>query len=442
MTTPDPRTALRQLFDSAVQRAHPSHALPSCLPTPPTGRTVVVGLGKAAADMAQVLESLWQGPLSGVVVVPDGHEAPCRQIRVLSARHPVPDGRSLVAATSLMAAVRGLTPQDQVIALVSGGGSSLAVRPAAGLTLADKQALCEALLGCGASIHEINTVRRQLSSFKGGHLAASAWPAKVHTIYLSDVPGDDPRDIASGPTLGASTGIQDAQAVLARHGIMPPSRVAACWSAAIGQATPDQRATLSLRPDDPRLQGHTQAAMATPALSLQAAQALARRWGMQGILLGDQLQGEARLVAQEHARLVRASTAPGSCSRAGQLWLSGGELGVTLRRDGEATPAWGCGGRNVEYLLALALALDGLPGVHALAADTDGIDGGAPVAGAFITPDTLARARRLGLDPQSFLDRHDAHGFFQALGDQLVTGPTRTNVNDFRAIWREPAPGA
>ncbi|MDX7951683.1 glycerate kinase [Lichenihabitans sp. Uapishka_5] len=414
----EPRALLRSLFDAAVASATPRLRLPACLPEPPAGRTLVVGAGKAAAAMAQALEDLWPGPLTGLVVTRYGHAVPCRTIEVAEAAHPVPDHNGERAAARMLALVADLGPDDLVLALVSGGGSALLSLPAPGLTLADKQAVNAALLRSGASIVEINQVRKHLSAIKGGRLAAAAWPARVVTLVISDVPGDDPAVIASGPTVPDGSTFAEALAVLERYGIAGPAGVLDHLRRAANE-TP--------KPGDPRLARASTVLIATPQQALEAAAATARQAGVTPFILGDAIEGEAREVARVMAAIARQVRLRGQPAPPPLVLLSGGETTVTLRGDGR-------GGRNVEFLLALAVALDGLPGVFALAGDTDGVDGAEEVAGAVVTPDTLARAVALGLSPRARLDANDAHRVFAGLGDQVVTGPTLTNVNDFRAI--------
>jgi hydroxypyruvate reductase len=412
MTENAPRTILRALFDAALAAAAPAACVPPHLPPPPKGRTVVVGAGKAAAAMAAAVEAHWRGPLSGIVVTRYGHDVPCRQIEVIEAGHPLPDDAGRDAARRILAAVGGLGPDDLVLCLISGGGSALLAAPAPGVPLADKQAVSHALLLCGATIGEINCVRKHLSAIKGGRLALAARPARLVALAISDVPGDDPTTIASGPTVADPTSYADARAVLAKYRIAAPESVARRLAAGDDE-TP--------KPGDSRL-GHAEMRIVLrPADMLAAAARAAERLGLRAIMLGDTLEGEARALGRAHAALSRREAGPA-------VILSGGETTVTVT--GEA----GQGGRNGEYALALAIALDGAPHIHALAADTDGIDGAGAAAGAIIAPDTLARARAAGIDPALALARHDSHGLFGPLGDLLITGPTRTNVNDYRAI--------
>ena len=406
------------MFDAAIAASQPALCLPPHLPQPPKGRTIVIGAGKASAAMAQALEQHWAGPLEGLVITRYGYEMPCERIEIVQAAHPVPDSAGLQATERVRQLVTGLSADDLVIALISGGGSALMVGPAPGLTLADKQAINRALLASGASISEMNCVRRHLSAVKGGRLAALCHPAKLVTLQISDVPGDRPMDIASGPTVADSTTREEALAILARYRIEVPAAVHA-WL--------QSDASESIKPGDPRLQGHETRLITAPQLALEAAANVAREAGLTPYILGDSIEGEARDVGKVHAALARQVAERGQPFAAPCVLLSGGETTVTLRGQGR-------GGRNVEFLLSLAVALDGQSGVHALAGDTDGVDGAEELAGAVITPDTLQRAWSRGINPRASLDNNDGHGFFQALGDSVVTGPTLTNVNDFRAI--------
>ena len=423
MTPPDPRTLLHDLFSAALAAADPARAVPRFLPDPPAGRCMVVGAGKAAAAMARAVETNWRGDparLSGLVVTRYGHGVPCQRIEVVEAAHPVPDAAGREAAERILRLVGGLGADDLVLCLISGGGSALLAMPAAGLSLADKQAVNRALLRSGAAIGEMNCVRKHLSAIKGGRLAAAAAPARVVSLLISDVPGDDPAIIASGPTVADPTTVADARAILARYGIEPPAAVRAHLAAAADE-TP--------KPGDPRLANSEIHIIARPQDSLEAAAAAAREAGITPVILGDAIEGEAREVARAMAESARQTARE---KKAPCVLLSGGETTVTVRGQGR-------GGRNAEFLLALAIALDGAPGIHALACDTDGIDGSEDNAGALIAPDTLARAAALGLDPQARLDDNDGYGVFSALGDLVMTGPTLTNVNDFRAILILPA---
>ncbi|MES2319882.1 MAG: glycerate kinase [Pseudomonadota bacterium] len=416
-----PRLLLREMFDAAVEAVQPRHCLPAHLPPPPRGRTLVVGAGKASADMARVLEQHWSGELSGLVVTRYGYAVPCSRIEIVEAAHPVPDEASLAAAGRILALVSGLCADDLVICLVSGGGSSLLALPGAGLTLADKQDINRALLKSGASISEMNCARRHLSAIKGGRLAAACHPARVVTLLISDVPGDDPADIASGPTCADKTTCADARDILHRYAIAVPDRVRELLSSGRGE---------SVKPGDARLANTHVQLIATPQMALEAAAAHGRKAGVPVHILGDSIEGEARDVGKVHAAIALQVARRQQPFTPPCILLSGGETTVTVRGDGR-------GGRNVEFLLALAIALDGQPGIHAMACDTDGVDGQEEIAGACVGPDTLARALAMGIKPGASLANNDGHGFFQALGDSVVCGPTRTNVNDFRAIYIE-----
>lgn len=414
----EPRALLRDLFDTAVASVSASHCLPPHLPTPPRGRTVVIGAGKAAAAMAQAVEANWQGELSGLVVTRYGHGADCQRIEVVEAAHPVPDEAGARAAQRMVELVQGLTADDLVLCLISGGGSALLAAPAPGLTLADKQAVNKALLKSGASIGEMNCVRKHLSALKGGRLALHCAPARVETLLISDIPGDDPTLIASGPTLPDATTCADALAVIAKYGIEVPANVRTHLESGAGE-TP--------KPGDARFNGHRSVTLATAQQALEAAAARARELGFAAHILSDCIEGEAREVAEVHAAIARQVAQRGQPFSKPCVILSGGETTVTVRGKGR-------GGRNAEFLLALAVALDGLPGVHAITGDTDGIDGSEDNAGAMLSPDTLTRAGARGLNARAHLENNDGYGFFAGLDDLIVTGPTRTNVNDFRAI--------
>ena len=417
---------LRRAFASAVEAARPARCVPAALPQRPAGRTVVIGAGKAAAAMAQVIESHWDGGLEGTVVTAHGHAVPCERIEVLEASHPLPAEAGERASLRLLERVAGLGPGDLVLCLLSGGGSALLPLPADGLALDEKQAITRALLRSGATIREINTVRRHLSRIKGGRLGVACHPARLVTLAISDVPGDDPVDVASGPTVADPTSCADALAVLAGYGIaVPPAARTALASGAWE----------SIKPGDSRLLGAECRVVAAARPSLEAAARFAAEQGIQPVILSDRLEGEARDVGREMAALARKLRDGTADRRPPCLLLSGGETTVTVRGGGR-------GGRNVEFLLAFGLALGERPGVWALAADTDGVDGLEPVAGAVWRPDTLARAAARGLLPQRHLEDNDAHSFFAALGDQVVTGPTLTNVNDFRAVLIEAVPEA
>jgi len=399
------------MFDAAVASAQPAKCVPAHLPERPKGRTVVVGAGKASAAMAKAVEDHWDGPVEGVVVTRYGHAVPCDQVTILEASHPVPDAAGEAASRRILEAVQGLGEDDLVLMLASGGGSALLSLPALGLTLDDKKAVNRALLASGAPIGAMNCVRKHLSAIKGGRLAAAAYPARVVTLAISDVPGDDPAVIASGPTVPDPTTFADARSYVAAYGIDLPPAVRRHLDAAEDE-TPKAEHPCFTRCEI-RL-------VATPDMALDAAAAVARDAGYAVQVLGDAIEGEARDFATELARRVR-DAAPGT------VLLSGGELTVTLKGGGR-------GGPNAELMLALAIALEGAEGIWAMACDTDGIDGSEDNAGAVIGPTTLSRARDLGLDAGAFLDRNDSYGFFAALGDLVITGPTHTNVNDFRAV--------
>ncbi len=415
------RDLLRQMFDAAVAAAAPALCVPPHLPIPPHGRTVVVGAGKAAAAMAQAVEAHWptDRPLSGLVVTRYGHGVgTLPRIDVVEASHPVPDAAGQDAAARILAMVDGLTSNDLVLCLISGGGSALLALPAAGVTLGDKQAVNRALLRSGANIHDMNCVRKHLSGIKGGRLAAAAAPAQVVSLVISDVPGDDLSAIASGPTVPDATTLEDARGVLARYAIAPPASVAARLLDPAAE-TP--------KPGDPAFARAESMMIATPLASLEAAAAVARAGGLTPLILGDSIEGEAAEVARVMAGMAMSCARHGLPAAAPCVLISGGETTVTVRGQGR-------GGRNAEFLLGLAVALDGHPGIRAIACDTDGIDGTEDNAGAFLGPDSLARAAALGVSGRGRLTDNDGYGFFAALGDLVVTGPTRTNVNDFRAI--------
>jgi glycerate 2-kinase len=411
MTPSDPPAFLRALFDAAVSAADPMRVVPAHLPPRPQGRVVVIGAGKASARMAEAVESAW-GPCEGLVITRYGYARPTQGIEIAEAAHPVPDEAGAKATARMLDLVAGLGEGDFVLALISGGASALLVAPVDGVTLAEKRAVNAALLASGAPIGAMNVVRRALSRVKGGQLAAAAHPARMLALMISDVPGDDPAIIGSGPTVGVDPG--DPAALAARWSLTLPASVRTALAHPSGV----------IAPGDARLSRVENRIIAAPSQSLAAAAGLAADCVH---LLGDAVEGEAREVAADHAAralAIRAGLTPGAQP---VLLLSGGELTVTIRGDGT-------GGPNAEYALALALALDGAPGIHAIACDTDGVDGGAEVAGAIIDPDTLSRARARGLDPAAALQSNDAHGFFAAIDGQVVTGPTLTNVNDFRAI--------
>ncbi len=405
--TPD--AFLRSLFARAVEVADPMQSLARALPPKPKGRVVVIGAGKASARMAEAVEAEW-GPCEGLVITRYGYARPCQGIEIIEASHPVPDAAGVAATTRLLALLDTVGEDDFVLALISGGGSALLISPAGEITLEEKQALTQDLLASGAPIGEINGIRKELSAVKGGRLAVAAYPARMLALMISDVPGDDPGDIASGPTVGHMGSAARALEALETWGVEPPASIKAFLESGGDPVSAD----------DPRLSRVENVIYAAPSQSLDAAAEVARAHGYVVEILGDSIEGEARNVAAEHAEIAR-NAAPGT------LILSGGELTVTRRGDG-------VGGPNAEYALALAIALDGADHIHALACDTDGVDGAAEVAGAVIGPGTLAKARAAGIDPSDALARNDAHSFFAAIDDQVVPGPTLTNVNDFRAI--------
>jgi hydroxypyruvate reductase len=425
-----PQGFLRQLYDAAVLRALPIHNTAAYLPPPPKGRTLVLGAGKAGGAMAQAVEALWPSdkPLSGLVVTRYGHTPPRpagvpERIEVVEASHPVPDAAGLAAAERILALTQGLSADDLVLCLISGGGSALLTLPADGLTLEDKQRINKDLLNSGAGIGEMNCVRKHLSRIKGGRLAAACAPAQVVTLTISDVPGDDPSVIASGPTVPDVTTCADAWGILQRYNIQVPAAIeAALKSGAL--ETPKPSAAWDKQPVH---------LMATPQQSLDAAAELVRAAGLNAYVLSDELEGESREVGKVHAALARAAARGLGPFQKPCVILSGGETTVTIRKQAPGTPK-GRGGRAGEFCLGLALALQAQAGVWAIAADTDGIDGIEDNAGACVSPNTLARAEVAGVKAADCLDRNDAYGFFEAVGDLVVTGPTHTNVNDFRAM--------
>jgi hydroxypyruvate reductase len=412
------RELLKAMFDAAIAAAQPDKCIPPHLPAPPRGRLVVIGAGKASAAMARAVERHYPGRLEGLVVTRYGYAVPCERIEIVEAAHPVPDAAGEKAAARMLDLVRGLGADDTVLCLVSGGGSALLPLPLPGITLADKQAVSRALLASGASIGEMNCVRRHLSAIKGGRLAAACHPAHVVTLLISDVPGDEPFDIASGPTVADPSTCRDALEIVRRYGIALPPNVRQVLDSGAGE---------SVKPGDPRLAGHDVRFVATPQMALEAAARVAEEAGVAVHILGDSLEGEARDVGKVMAGMALQVARRGQPFRAPCILLSGGETTVTVRGQGR-------GGRNVEFLLAAAIALRGEPGVYGLAGDTDGVDGQEEIAGAWLSPATLQRAFDRGIRPMQSLDENDGHGFFQALGDSVVTGPTLTNVNDFRAI--------
>jgi glycerate 2-kinase len=415
------RQLLREMFEAAIAAASPDRAVPANLPSPPAGRTIVVGAGKAAASMARAVEAHWPDdkPLSGLVVTRYGHGVgPLKRIEVVEAAHPVPDAAGQKAAQRILDLVKGLGPDDLALCLISGGGSALLSLPASGITLDDKQALNKALLRSGANINEINCVRKHLSAIKGGRLARAAAPARIVSLIISDVPGDDPSVIASGPTTPDTTTLADAKAVLRRHGIVAPPSV---------RALLDDSEAETPKPGDPAFARSETRIIAAPQASLMAAAEVAAQAGYRPLILGDALEGEAKEVGKVMAGIARQVAVHGQPAPAPCVLISGGETTVTVGGAGR-------GGRNVEFLLSLAVELDGRLRIFAIAGDTDGVDGAEEVAGAIVTPDSLERARTLGLNARALLADNDAHNLFRALGDQVITGPTLTNVNDFRAV--------
>lgn len=411
---------LRQLFAVAVSSADPMKIIPHHLPPRPRGRVLVLGAGKASARMAEAVEQVW-GSCEGLVITRYGYARACKGIEIVEAAHPVPDAAGLAATQRLLELATSAQDDDFVLALISGGASALMIAPLAGMTLADKQAVNAQLLASGAPIGEMNIVRKHLSRVKGGRLAAAVHPAKMLALMISDVPGDDPALIGSGPTVGHSSTIADALAIMEKWKIAVPAHVAKALRSSVDQVTPAS----------PLLSSTENRVIAAPSQSLEAAARLAESQGFDVRILGDRLEGEARDVAVAQAALALSTKASLQQGSRPVLLLSGGELTVTRRGDG-------IGGPNAEFMLALAVALDGAAGIHALACDTDGVDGAADVAGAVISPATLATARAKGLDAQDYLARNDSHSFFERLGSQVVTGPTLTNVNDFRAILIRP----
>ena len=414
-----PRDLLKAMFDAAIAAAQPALCLPPHLPPRPRGRLIVIGAGKASAAMAKAVEDNWRdGELSGLVVTRYGYAVACKRIEIFESAHPVPDAASATAARRLVETVKDLRADDVVLCLMSGGASSLIVAPIEGLTLEDKQLVNRALLKSGATISEMNCVRRHLSAIKGGRLAAACHPAKVVTLLISDVPGDRPMDIGSGPTVGDPTTCADALAIVKRYGVELPAHVLAVLESGRGE---------SVKPDDRRLAGNELRLIATPQLALEAAARVGRDAGTPVHILGDSIEGEARDVAKVIGGIALQVARHAQPFEPPCIVLSGGETTVTVRGRGR-------GGRNVEFLLSLAIALDGQAGIHALAGDTDGVDGLEEIAGAYLAPDTLQRAWAKGIKPKESLADNDGHGFFAAIGDSVTTGPTMTNVNDFRAV--------
>ena len=415
---------LHSLFEAALDVAQPNRCVPRHMPSPVAGRTIVIGAGKASAAMAESFEQNWKGELSGLVVTRYGYAVPCEQINIVEAAHPIPDESGLNAAQAMLDLVSNLTDQDQVVVLISGGGSALLPLPYEDMTLKEKQDVNNALLRCGANIVEINTVRRHLSKIKGGRLAAACYPAKVTTLLISDVPGDNLSAIASGPTIADSTTCLDALTILDKYQIAINDRI----REQLLKGTYE-----SVKPNDERLALATTKLIATPQMALEAAAKRAQELGINSLILGDSIEGEAKEVAKVMAGITRQVRTFGQPIKPPCLLLSGGETTVTLSGNG-------VGGRNVEFLLALAIQLQGQSGISAIACDTDGVDGAADIAGAIITEHSLNDADKKGLDASAFLMNNDAHTFFEKIGQSVVTGPTMTNVNDFRAIFIDTLP--
>ena len=424
MIDPRKRKFLTGLFEAAVLRADPMRALKDALPQKPKGRMIVVGAGKGAAQLAAAFEELWDGPLTGTVVTRYGYAAPCKSIRVLEASHPVPDAAGLAAAQALFDTVAGLSADDLVVALICGGGSALLPAPPEGLSLEDEQQLNQVLLASGAPIGVMNAIRKHASSIKGGRLAAAAWPAKVVSLVVSDVPGDEACQVASGPTIPDALTLTEVEAMISARNIALPDRIRA--HLASGRDLPP-------RPDDPVFARNEVRVIASAWLSLEAAAETARRAGVEAVILSDAIEGEARDVGLVHAAIAREVARRDRPFAKPVVILSGGETTVTLRGKGR-------GGRNSEFLLSVASAIDGVEGVAALAADTDGIDGSEDNAGAFADGTSAEQLRAKGIDPLANLASNDAWTAFNAIGDLFVTGPTGTNVNDFRAILVGEAP--
>ncbi|MER9871468.1 glycerate kinase [Mesorhizobium sp. M0195] len=418
MTEVDPKPFLTAIFNAAVAAADPERTIKDHLPARPKGRTIVIGAGKGSAQMAAAFEKVWDGPIEGLVVTRYGYGAACRRIEIIEAAHPVPDAAGLAASRRLLEKVQGLTADDLVVALISGGGSALLPSPAEGLTLADEIAVSETLLASGAPIAAMNTLRKHLSTIKGGRLAAAAYPAKVVSLVVSDIPGDDPALVASGPTVPDIGSRKDALASIAAYGMNLPASVMAHINSPAADAP---------RPDDPRFIRNEVHLIASAGVSLEAAAAEAKRQGIQAVILSDSIEGEAREVGGVHAAIAREVATRNRPFAKPVLILSGGETTVTLRAKGK-------GGRNSEFLLAFAIGISGMVGVHALAADTDGIDGSEDNAGAFADGSTVSRMRKAGVDAKAMLAGNNAWTAFNAVDDLFVSGPTGTNVNDFRAI--------
>jgi len=415
----EPRDLLQQMFKAAIGSAQPALCIPRHLPPAPKGRLIVIGAGKASAAMARSVEESWVGEIAGgLVVTRYGYAVPCRRIEIVESGHPVPDAAGLAAAQRMLELVKGLHADDLVLCLISGGGSALLPLPLPGITLEDKQTISRTLLKCGASISEINCIRRHLSAIKGGRLAAACYPAQVLTLLISDVPGDNPTDIASGPTAADSTTCADALAIIRRYGVDLPQHILDILESGSSE---------TLKPSDCRLSRSELRVISAPQAALEAAAEVAERNGIPAHILSDRVEGESRDVGRALAGIALQVALRNQPFDVPCVLLSGGETTVTVRGNGR-------GGRNVEFLLSLGISLQGHPGISAIAGDTDGVDGLEEIAGAILLPDSLARAWKLGMNPQELLADNDGHGFFQALGDSVITGPTLTNVNDFRAI--------
>lgn len=410
---------LQQMFEAAIRSAQPELCIPHHLPPPPKGRLIVIGAGKASAAMARAVEDNWPGEIyAGLVVTRYGYAVPCRRIEIVEAGHPVPDAAGLAAAKRMLDLVQGLHADDLVLCLISGGGSALLPLPFPGITLEDKQAISRALLKCGASISEINCIRRHLSAIKGGRLAAACHPARVLTLLISDVPGDNPTDIASGPTAADSTTCADALAIIKRYGIEVPRHIVEILESGSSE---------TVKPGDCRVSTSELRMIATPQAALEAAAKVATDNGIAAQILSDRIEGESRDVGKVMAGIALQVARHDQPFKVPCVLLSGGETTVTVRGNGR-------GGRNVEFLLSLGISLEGHPAISAIAGDTDGVDGLEEIAGAILLPDSLSRAWKIGINPKQSLADNDGHGLFQALGDSVITGPTLTNVNDFRAI--------
>jgi glycerate 2-kinase len=415
-----PEELLKAMFKAGVDAALPQLCVPRHLPPRPEGRTVIIGAGKASGAMAKALEDAWDGPLEGLVVTRYGYRLPTERLEVVEAAHPVPDAAGREAAKRIFEMVQGLAEDDLVLCLISGGGSALLAMPAEGISLEDKQAVNKALLASGATISEMNTVRKHLSAIKGGRLARAAYPARIVSLMISDVPGDDASIIASGPTVPDPSTNEDARAIIAKYGIALPDAVKRVLGTI--EETP--------KPGDPCFERVENVMIATPQASLEAAAAVAREAGVTPVILGDSIEGESRDVGLVHAGIARQCAMRGQPEKPPCVLISGGETTITLKGQGK-------GGPNTEFLLSLAIALDGMENIYALAGDTDGVDGSEDNAGALIYPDTLKRAEEAGLNAKAYLADNDPYTFFKGIGDLLETGPTMTNVNDLRCILIE-----